>query len=117
MNVKEEKKIARLIKRESWTKIQKMLEKGQSDTRVRITAALGTSRNDDAFNILVMLLRDNDEKVQLEAIKSMGELGVDRAKVHLQDMGSKLPDEKAELIDAIKESIAKINKAAELEVI
>ena len=109
------KKIARLIKRERWTKIQKMLEKGQSDTRARITAALGTSRNDDAFNILVMLLKDNDEKVQLEAIKSMGELGVDRAKVHLQDMGSKLPKEKTELADALKEAIAKINKAAEQE--
>ena len=111
----EEKKIARLVKRERWTKIQKMLEKGERATRVRITAALGTSRNDDAFNILVTLLKDNDEKVQLEAIKSMGELGVDRAKVHLQDMGSKLPEEKTEFIEAIKESLAKINERARLE--
>ena len=112
---KEEKKIARLVKRGRWTKLQKMLKKGDSDTRAAITAALGTAKEDDAFNILVLLIKDNDEKVQLQAVKSMGDLGVDRAKVHLQDLGSKLPEEKTELIDAIKKSIAKINEAMRLE--
>ncbi|HCS73276.1 MAG TPA: hypothetical protein DIW17_05300 [Clostridiales bacterium] len=110
-----EKRIARLVKRGRWTKIQKMLGKSDSATRAAITTELGNTQEEDAFNILVMLLKDNDEKVQLEAVKSLGVLGVERAKVHLQDMISKIPEDKTELNDAIKNSIAQINEAVRSE--
>lgn len=110
-----EKNIVRLVKRGRWEKIRKILQKSEPDTRIIVTTELGNTSEEEAFNILIILLKDRDEKVQLQAVKSIGNVGVERAKVHLQDMLSKVPQEQTELIDAIKDSIAKINKAAELE--
>ncbi len=108
------KRISRLIKWNRWEKIKKLLEKGDSETRMAVAAELGTTTDDHAYNLLILLLKDNDEKVQLQVIKSLGELGVERAKVHLQNMLS-TTKENTELYNTILESISKINKKLELE--
>lgn len=111
-----EQKIARLVKRGRWGKIGKMLEKGDSETRVAVTAELGNTKDESAYNYLILLLKDNDEQVQLQAVKSLGNLEMERAKVHLQNLISSVPKEKTSLIDAIKESISKINQASGLNI-
>jgi HEAT repeat protein len=103
------KRISRLIRWNRWEKIKKILEKGDSETRMAIAAELGTTTDDHAYNLLILLLKDDDEKVQLQVIKSLGELGAERAKVHLQNMLSDTK-EGTELYKAILDSISKINE-------
>ena len=106
-------KAAKLVKRQRWGKIGKMLEKGDPETRIALASELGNTTDDNAFNYLISLLKDTDEKVQLQAVKSLGVHGEDRAKTFLQNMMSSLPKEKKELADAIRESIAQINQAVQ----
>lgn len=76
-----------------------------------MASACGKSEDEEALNILVDLLDDGDENVVMEAVKSLGEVGRDNAKTHLLALMEKLPDEKAELKAAVKDSISKINAA------
>jgi HEAT repeat protein len=104
-------KAAKLVKRNRWGKINKLLEKGDSEIRAALASELKNNRDDNSINLLIILLKDSDEKVQLEAVKSLGELRVERAKTHLQNMFKFVPEDKTELIEAIKDAIAKINEA------
>jgi HEAT repeat protein len=115
MSDRKRKRIARLIKWNRWAKLSKMLQKGDAETRIAIAAEFAGSNDDHAYNNLILLLKDSDDKVVEQAIKSLGELGHERAKVHLQNMLSNLPEEKKALADVIKESIAQINKAISQE--
>jgi hypothetical protein len=45
----------------------------------------------------------------MQAVKSLGAVGNDNAKTHLQSLFDHLPDGKDSIKDAIKESIVKIN--------
>ena len=110
---KEQQKAEKLVKKQRWGKIGKMLEKGDAETRLAVASELGNASDENALNYLISLLKDPDERVQVQAVKSIGTRGEERAKAFLQNMISTLPSEKVELHDAIRDSISKINVAEE----
>jgi len=111
-----EDRLRRLIRKNRWGKISKILETADSQTKILFASECGSSKNEKSLNYLIALLRDEDEKVQLEAVKSLGLLGKESAKTHLLDILNNLPKEKTELNNAIRESISKINEAIAEEV-
>jgi len=106
-----EDRLRKLIRKNRWGKISKILETADSQTKILFASECGSTKNEKSLNYLIALLRDDDEKVQLEAVKALGLLGKDSAKTHLLDILNNLPKEKTELYNAIRESISKINEA------
>lgn len=108
-------RITRLIKWKRWNKIGKMLEKGKSDTKIAIAAELGKINDEQPIEFLNALLLDPDDQVKLQAVKSLGNLGVERTKVNLQQLITIVPEENTELHTAIREALASINEANDLK--
>lgn len=108
------KKIERLVKRRRWNKINKLLEKSDSQTRIAFATELGNSKDDNAYNLLILLLDDSDEEVRIQTIKSLGNLGRESAKTYLQRILMSLPQEESALGEATREAISKINEAISL---
>ena len=81
----------------------------KTSVRLAVVKALGkVENNTDAGNALVVYLRDPDRQVQLEAVKSMGMIGVSAGTTHLnrvrtqaQEVGDKELEEAADA--ALKE--------------
>ncbi|HHW30827.1 MAG TPA: hypothetical protein GXX20_04005 [Clostridiaceae bacterium] len=115
MSGKKQDKIARLIKWRRWNKINKELAKADSQTKVEFAAEFGNATDENTYNLLISLLSEKDEEVLLQTIKSLGIRGRENAKTHLQQLAASLPKEKNVLHDAIKESIAMINKRVSQE--
>ncbi len=98
-----------LVKKHQWDKIGKKLHNANIQTKTALAAACGNSSDDEASNILINLLRDSDEAVQLQAIKSLGATGNNSSKTHLQWLSNNLPDEKKEIKEAITEALSQIS--------
>ena len=61
----------------------------RASVRLAVVKALGqVENNTDAGHALVVYLRDPDRQVQLEAIKSMGHIGVSAGTTHLNRIRS-----------------------------
>ena len=75
----------------------------KADIRMQVVKALGNVvDNTDAGNALVVYLRDPDRQVQLEAVKSMGKIGVSAHATHLNTLRTQ----------AQKEGDSELEKAA-----
>jgi len=98
---------------ENWGKKSKVdkLKKfaGDKDPKIRLAVAkaLGDSKGDEAFNALVLLLRDTDSTVRQAAVESLGNLGEKRAVEHLRHLIAKESDDVVK--KAIEESLKKLS--------
>ncbi len=81
---------------------------GDTETRLALAKACAASDSDESCNILITLLRDREDSVKLEAVKSLGKIGNDHATAQLQWLLNQLPAEKTELIGAIHEAIKNV---------
>ena len=91
-----------------------MLQKGDAETRIAIAAEFAGSNDDHAYNNLILLLKDSDDKVVEQAIKSWESWDM-KGQSASSEYVINLPEEKKALADVIKESIAQINKAISQE--
>jgi len=103
-------------------KIQKMIQKGKWDnlienysnsnfeTRFILAQECAKSTDYKVNNLLSFLIRDNDEKVKLAAIKSIGITGTDRETAQLEWLMSITSEDKTEIVDALQDSISKIRR-------
>ena len=98
-----------LVKKHQWDKIDKKLNGANVQTKIALAAACGGSSDDTASSILINLLRDHDEGVQLQAIKSLGAIGKGSCKTHLQWLAENLAGEKKEIREAISEAISQVS--------
>lgn len=103
-------------------KIEKMIQKGKwddlstksinSDAETRLILAQECAKSTDykVNNLLSFLIRDNDEKVKLAAIKSIGITGTDRETAQLEWLMSITSEDKVEIIAALQDSTSKIRR-------
>ena len=104
-----EEKIARLVKRGKWEKIKsKYLYSSGPDELCMLARACGQSSSDDSVNVLVALLNAKDQKVVLEALNSLGDVGTDHAVANLQLMFQEADPNNKELKNAIQNTLNKI---------
>jgi HEAT repeat protein len=105
-----ENEMQHLVKKHQWDKIGKKLVNADVQTKVDCAAACGCSADETASEFLINLLKDGNESVQLQAVESLGEVGREHTKTHLQWLLGSLPDGKDAIKKAIQDSIIKINK-------
>lgn len=104
-----EEKITRLVKKGKWEKIKsKYLYTSGADELCMLAKACSQSNSDDSVNILVALLNATDQKVVLEALRSLGVVGTDHAVANLQLMFREADPDNKELKDAIQNTLNKI---------
>lgn len=111
LDIKRQKKITAMVKKHRWMKIGKELKKANSEEKEEFAKELGLDLHNNNVNYLLMLLNDPDEKVQLQAINSLGNFASDNAKTNLQNFLINLPKEKTELEKATRDAISHINEA------
>jgi HEAT repeat protein len=97
-----------LVEKNQWVKITEKLSNANARTRLEIASACGKSKEDDSANVLIRLLRDNDEAVQLQAVQSLGMNGRSTAKTHLMWLMDHLPEGREHIKVAIREANASI---------
>jgi HEAT repeat protein len=104
-----ENKMEQLVKKHQWDKINKKLPDANTEQRIALATACGSSFDEGAAHTLINMLEDSDEEVLIQAIKSLGEVGSDNAKTHLRARSERLPEGNDRIKKAISESIAKLN--------
>lgn len=97
-----------LVNKHQWDKISKKLHSADAQSKASLATACGASMDEDSLNTLIKLLSDSDDNVLMQTVKSLGNVGGDNAKTHLQSLYGRLPDDKDSLKKAILDSIAKI---------
>ena len=102
--------MAHMVGKHQWDKISKKLNGADTQARISLASACGSSSDEEASNVLINLLQDSDESVQLQAVKPLGLIGHDNAKTHLQWLAKNLKDGQKELGDAINEAAVQISK-------
>ncbi len=104
-----EEKMKKLVKRGKWEKIKnKYLYSSGADELCMLARACSQSNTDDSVNILVALLNATDQRVVLEALKSLGVVGTDHAVANLQLMYQEADPSNKELKTAIQTTLNKI---------
>lgn len=109
LDPKKQKKIASMVKKHRWSKINKVLQKASPEEKEEFAKELGNDLHNNSINYLLMLLEDPDDNVKLQAVKALGNHASDTAKTFLQNFLENLPKEKVELENATREVISKIN--------
>lgn len=104
-----ENQMEHLVKKRQWEKINKKLPSANAEARLALATACGGLSDENASNILINLLKDSDENVLLQVVKSLGNIGRDNAKTHLQALFDRLPENDTLMKNSIRESISKIN--------
>lgn len=102
-----EKKIENLIKKGKWEALSKFLS-ADVGTRLALAKACANTKDPGVNSLLTTLIRDKDEKVQLEAVKSIAVTGKDHEVAQLQWVLSNAPANKTELIAATQNAIASV---------
>lgn len=103
-----EDKIDKLVEKRHWDKLQSKYLNGSDAERLELAKACGAVDADESCNILVTLLHDNNEDIQMEAVKSLGRIGNDHTTAQLQWLLGQLPETKTELIHEIHQAIANV---------
>ena len=98
-------KAEKLVEKKKWEKLKNKFLYGSDETRLALAAACGASDTDEACNILISLLHDENAQFQLTAVKSLGKIGDDHATAQLQWLLSQTSEDKKELIAAIHDAI------------
>ena len=99
-----EEKLEKLVEKGHWEKINY----SDRETQIRLAKACTHSNSDDSINILTVLMEQEDEDVQTEAVRALGEVGKDHEVALIQLLGSKAKPEQTKLKEAVKESLAKL---------
>lgn len=108
-------KMDQLVKKGKWKALSKAMERADPATKRMIAKACAGSKADQSANLLLELVRDPDQTVQQEAVRSLGETGNDTAKTHLQWILDHLPANQSELHQEIRGAIAKISNRSKKE--
>lgn len=100
--------IEKMVKSGKWDKIEKKYLHSTDENRLALAKALYDSPADEAYNALVSLIKDSNPDIQLEAIKSLGNTGSERAAAQLQWVLEKVDPSNTVTVAAIKDSIVKV---------
>lgn len=102
---------APMVEKKKWEQLNKKVGKADVQARVEIAAACGLSSDDEPLNLLYRMLKDPDESVQIQAVKSLGECGSEQSKTHISWLAGHLPPEgHEEMRQAIQECSASMAK-------
>ncbi len=102
------KKIDTYVKKGKSVKIVPLLMDKKQDVRLQAIKALGSIGDDTSVNNLIILLSDPDAVIRKQVAASMGDIGKDVCKTHLQSRVKVEQDE--HVLDAIHDSIMRISK-------
>lgn len=103
-----EQEVEKLVKGGKWDKIEKKYLHSNDENRLALAKALSSSPADECYNALVNLIKDENPEVQLEAIKSLGATGSERAVAQLQWVLAKTPEGDTKTIQAVQDAIAHV---------
>lgn len=103
-----EKTIEKMIKKGKWEQLSKKFLTSDTETRLILAQACAKADNPGVNSLLTTLIRDKDEKVQMEAVKSIAITGKDHEVAQLQWLLTNTPADKTVLIDAIQHAIAEV---------
>lgn len=103
-----EKGIEKLIRKGKWEALNKKFLNGDAATRLILAKECAKAGDPGVNSVLTTLIRDEDEKVQLAAVKSIGITGKDHEVAQLQWLLSNTPESKSELIAALQDAISKV---------
>lgn len=100
-----ESKIARLIKKGKWETLSKKYLNSDTDTKMMLARECAKAKDPGVNSLLSTLTRDNDPKVQLEAVKALAVTGKDHEVAQLQWLLSQVPADNTELKEAVEHAI------------
>lgn len=100
--------IKTLVEKGKWPKVEKSVRSNDSAARAEAAKALSASKADEAYNLLIDLLKDSDPNVQMEAIKSLGVVGSTRAADQLQWVLDRTPETDTARIAELRNSITQV---------
>ena len=103
-----EKKIEKLVLKRKWDIINKKILYADTESRMILAQKCALSEDLAVNNVLNVLIKDEDEKVQLTAIKSLATTGRQREGAQLQWLMANLPPEKNNVIEAARETFGEI---------
>ena len=101
-------KIAALTKKGKSAKIAPFLMDKKQEVRLEAIKALGQIGDDHSVNNLILVLADPDPVIRKQTAASMGDVGKDVCKTHLQNRVKVEQDES--VLDAVHDSIMRISK-------
>lgn len=107
-----EQKMLKFLQKENWEKIEKNYLNGDDATRLALAEACGNISNNISVNVLGILIRDKDKRVQLTAVKNLGKIGSEHHVAELQQLMQKVGPEDKELTDAIHTAIKAVRVKA-----
>ncbi len=103
-----DKKIEALIRKRKWDVLNNKYLRADAGTRLILAQECGKATDPGVNSVLTTLIRDNDEKVQLAAVKSIAATGKDHEVAQLQWLLKNLPEDKSEMKEAVQEAISKV---------
>lgn len=103
-----EQEIEKMVNSGKWDKIEKKFLYSNDENRLALAKVLSTTSADEGYNALVSLIKDENPTVQLEAIKSLGATGAERAAAQLQWVLAKTAPTNTATIAALKDAIAQV---------
>lgn len=98
----------KMIAKGQWEKAEKALYSAAPDVRLAAAKACGKSKADEAYNLLITLMKDEVEAVQVEAIAALGQVGGERAVTNLHWLSEHLPEGKDAVAQAIHQALTNI---------
>ena len=102
------KKIDGYVSKGKSVKIVPLLMDRKKDVRLKAIKALGSIGDDTSVNNLILLLSDPDPEIRKQTATSMGDIGKDVCKTHLQ---SRVKIEKDEdVLASVHDSIMRISQ-------
>ena len=70
-------KIAKMAEKKQWKKLEKITDGKKIDDIINVAEACGLCKDEEAYNILVSLLSNNDVSVKVAAVTGLGSLRYD----------------------------------------
>ena len=102
-----EKRIMHLIEKGKWEELNKYL-KQDAETRLVLAQECSKAKDPGVNSILTALMRDNDKRVQLAAVKSIAVTGKDHEVAQLQWLLTITPEDNKELLIAVHDAISNV---------
>ncbi len=102
-----EKKIEKMVLKNKWESLSRFID-SNAETRLILATQCAKATEPGVNSILTKLIRDEDDRVQLEAVKSIGLTGKDHEVAQLQWVLSNISEDQKELKAALQESISKV---------
>ena len=103
-------KYEKMVAKNQWDKLAKDVQGNDPQKKLWIAQACANSNDDGSFNALSILIRDSDEQVQKEAIRSLGVMGNDHATAELQWILTKIPEDRKETIEVAHDALRKVRE-------